>query len=254
MSVETVYFNWSRDGDPNDPQYQTCSPNLVCLGQYLGQRFSMTDNGCFQHRPIRGGVAPSVHWWGAATDRNYPDRLIAKTQILDFLIDQSKELHVQSIHDYFGSRIWHAGRTDKISEAHTAWWKTNTTADGMGQSWATYFHIETNPGGWHDSVPIVQRLGLVTPPTTQPTLPPSGVSIVFPRVLKVGDEGADVAVAQTVLRLPGSPSGNKSIVVDGRFGAQTANAVKAFQRLFGLTDDGIIGPKTAAKMVQVANS
>lgn len=253
MAIETRYFNWSRDADPQDPRYTTCSPNLVCLGQYLGQRFGMTNNGCYQQRPIRGGLNPSVHWWGAATDRNYPDRLRAKNEIIPFLIDNSRELHLQSIHDYFGSRIWHAGRTPNISEAHTLWWKTNTTAEGMGDSWATYFHLETNDVGWPDAVPISQRLGLTPPPPVPPTLPPSGVSTVFPRTMRKGDTGPDVGTLQTILRLPGSPSGDKNIVVDGSFGTQTENAVKAFQRLFGLGDDGIVGPKTQAKLLEVAN-
>lgn len=40
---------------------------------------------------------------------------------------------------------------------------------------------------------------------------------------------------------------------DGLFGYKTDQAVRAFQRLFSLTDDGIIGPATWNKIVEVYN-
>ena len=38
--------------------------------------------------------------------------------------------------------------------------------------------------------------------------------------------------------------------IDGEFGTATQTAVKAFQKLFGLTQDGVIGPATWAKLYQ----
>lgn len=255
MTIETHFFDWSNAADTTDPRFNICSPNLVVVGHYLGLRFAMADLGCYQQRPIRGGTTPSVHWWGAAIDRRYPDRLVAKTQIIPFLIDNSHELHVQAIHDYFGSRIWRAGRTSNRADAHTLWWKTNTTADGMGDPWATYFHIETNDTGWFDAGSVSERLGFNPPPADPPPpIPPSGVNTVFPRTIKPGDEGPDVAFIQTVIHAPGSVSGSKSIIVDGVYGPQTVNAVKNIQGAFGLGQDGIIGPKTQARFLILANS
>ncbi|HEB7549577.1 TPA: peptidoglycan-binding protein, partial [Campylobacter coli] len=42
--------------------------------------------------------------------------------------------------------------------------------------------------------------------------------------------------------------GAKNHGVDGVYGPKTANAVKRFQSVSGLTADGIYGPKTKAKM------
>ncbi|MED1031657.1 PGRP and LysM peptidoglycan-binding domain-containing protein, partial [Bacillus atrophaeus] len=42
--------------------------------------------------------------------------------------------------------------------------------------------------------------------------------------------------------------GAKNNGIDGYYGAKTANAVKRFQSMYGLTADGIYGPKTKAKL------
>lgn len=42
--------------------------------------------------------------------------------------------------------------------------------------------------------------------------------------------------------------GFSSLVVDGIFGAATEEAVKNFQRYYGLTVDGVVGPQTWAKL------
>ncbi len=59
------------------------------------------------------------------------------------------------------------------------------------------------------------------------------------RVLDAGDRGLDVAAAQKRLNEQGA-----DLRVDGRFGAQTEQAVRDFQRQQGLQVDGRIGPDT----------
>ena len=41
------------------------------------------------------------------------------------------------------------------------------------------------------------------------------------------------------------------VAVDGIYGPATENAVQAFQRLFGLTADGIVGPRTWERLVGI---
>jgi len=41
---------------------------------------------------------------------------------------------------------------------------------------------------------------------------------------------------------------------DGNFGKQTEVAVKAFQKQYGLTQDGIVGPKTAERLMELYKS
>lgn len=57
---------------------------------------------------------------------------------------------------------------------------------------------------------------------------------------KLGSRGQEVRLVQQKLKSLGYYKG----AVDGIFGVQTKNAVKAFQRNCGITVDGIAGPKT----------
>ena len=57
--------------------------------------------------------------------------------------------------------------------------------------------------------------------------------------LRKGDSGPDVIYLQTLLCDVG-----ETLKTDGKFGTQTENAVKDFQRQYGLTVDGVCGPKT----------
>jgi len=62
------------------------------------------------------------------------------------------------------------------------------------------------------------------------------------RTLRRGDTGRDVRTLQTALTRAGYDTGS----IDGVFGAQTERAVKRFQRVLGLEEDGIVGPRTWA--------
>jgi len=60
------------------------------------------------------------------------------------------------------------------------------------------------------------------------------VPYIFTKTLKFGDKGLDVKMLQTKL----------GILADGKFGNNTKIAVIKFQKLNGLSTDGIVGPKT----------
>jgi len=75
-------------------------------------------------------------------------------------------------------------------------------------------------------------------------------------VLRQGATGNNVRQLQWLLNyistvyefVPGD------LIVDGRFGAGTANSVREFQRNFGLTADGVVGPATWNKLYDVFRS
>ena len=66
------------------------------------------------------------------------------------------------------------------------------------------------------------------------------------KVLAKGDQGAEVKDLQESLIKLGYNLG--SLGADGDFGTKTHNAVKAFQKSVGLTQDGIVGPQTLEQL------
>ena len=75
--------------------------------------------------------------------------------------------------------------------------------------------------------------------------PRSGASAGTTRpTIKYGSRGSDVTYLQQCLTAKGYGVG----AIDGIFGVKTREAVKAFQAENGLTVDGIVGPKTWAKL------
>lgn len=67
------------------------------------------------------------------------------------------------------------------------------------------------------------------------------------RTLKMSMTGGDVVILQSNLKALGYSIG----VVDGKFGKLTLNAVKSFQSDNGLHSDGIVGPMTHQKIIDV---
>ena len=87
---------------------------------------------------------------------------------------------------------------------------------------------------------------------------PFGTSTIggAPPTLSEGDTGADVELLQRRLNrisanYPGIP---KIYRGDGYFGPSTTEAVKEFQRVFGLADDGIVGKATWNQILFIYNA
>lgn len=86
------------------------------------------------------------------------------------------------------------------------------------------------PRTWAALAPYMQTP--VVPPVVGPGYEPDT------GFLRRGDRGAAVVRLQTALTTAGYDIG----VIDGIFGARTEAAVKKFQRVFGLPDDGVVDP------------
>ena len=84
--------------------------------------------------------------------------------------------------------------------------------------------------------------------------PIRGITSSYPGTpLRVGSRGPNVVTLQVALnRISQSyPAIPKIPTVDGIFGTRTQSTVKAFQRIFGLTPDGIVGPATWYAVVRL---
>lgn len=256
MTIGTEHKNWQTHRPAPDAKYTRCSPNILAIFDEMGKRWGCTDIGCYGWRPIRGGSTPSSHGFGAARDIRYDaiGRYRAIVEIIPWLIDNSAELHISQFHDYIGCRIWQAGRTTNVARAHTEWWRTQpVSSNGMGQSWATYFHIETTLSGWHDLTPIANRTLIVPEPIPDPDPPPTplpGGTFVH-KTIKLGDTNADVFAFQMFAK---KWAGNTNILVDGKFGPITDDAARKVQAWYNLGVDGVVGPKTWAQIDLVINT
>ncbi|WP_329105526.1 peptidoglycan-binding protein [Micromonospora sp. NBC_01699] len=81
-------------------------------------------------------------------------------------------------------------------------------------------------------------------PAPKPPAPTPAPTKLGQRTVKQGMTGADVSELQTKLNAKGP-----RLTVDGNFGPATLNAVTAFQRLYSLSPDGIVGPNTVAALL-----
>lgn len=84
--------------------------------------------------------------------------------------------------------------------------------------------------------------------------PIRGISSSYPGTpLRVASTGPNVVVIQVSLNriAQNYPAIPKIPAVDGIFGSRTEASVRAFQRIFGLTPDGIVGPATWYEIVRL---
>ncbi len=128
---------------------------------------------------------------------------------------------------------------------------TTTTCDGLSQ-WGTVPLAEQGLGPYDILTRFYgEDIDIVTDAPVrngQPSYP--GVP------LRLGDAGNDVQEKQIQLNrisvnYPGIP---KITPTDGVFGVSTEEAVRAFQRIFGLTQDGIIGKATWYRLSYIFNA
>ncbi len=128
---------------------------------------------------------------------------------------------------------------------------TTTTCDGLSQ-WGTVPLAQEGLGPYEiltrfygDDIDIVTDVPVRN---GQPSYPG--------RALRLGDSGNDVQQIQIRLNristnYPGIPKINPA---DGNFGVNTEEAVKAFQRIFRLTQDGIVGNATWYRITYLFNA
>ena len=114
-----------------------------------------------------------------------------------------------------------------------------TTCDGLSQ-WGSQYLAE----GGADAFSILRSYyGNVELVTNAPVQEPSPSYPGTP--LRRGDTNADVALIQFILnRISQNYPAIPKLTVDGVFGSDTEASVRAFQSIFDLTADGIVGPAT----------
>ena len=113
----------------------------------------------------------------------------------------------------------------------------------LANSGLDYFSILQRYYG--DDIVLVQNVPIGDTPSDTPIV-----------TLREGDTGSDIEILQRRLNrisvnYPGIP---KIYPVDGFFGASTTEAVKKFQEVFGLTQDGLVGKGTWNEIESIYNA
>ncbi len=152
----------------------------------------------------------------------------------------------QLVDEMIGSYIRRTGTVEPLAAKFCN--GTTSTCDGLSQ-WGS----EALAQEGLDSVEILRfyygdDIEIVT------NAPMAGITESYPGTpLRVGSRGPDVTVVQTSLNRIGQnyPAIPKVSPVDGIFGPQTEAAVKAFQQIFSLDPDGIVGRATWYQIVRV---
>ena len=84
--------------------------------------------------------------------------------------------------------------------------------------------------------------------------PIRGITSSYPGTpLRIGSTGPNVVIVQASLNRISQnyPAIPKVPAVDGIYGSRTEASIRAFQRVFGLTPDGIVGPATWYELVRL---
>ena len=108
-------------------------------------------------------------------------------------------------------------------------------------------------GGVETTTSLVTTTATLTTTLTTSTTPSTTTSSTLATlpegmVLRRGAKGAEVRQVQEALVALGY-----STTIDGKFGPDTAQAVKSFQASSGLTDDGVVGPATLSALSAAIN-
>lgn len=270
MTIQTEFYNYQRNSSNLDwdaPPYESCNPAPQSMRRYLENRWGLMYLGCHGDRPIVGGTSQSTHGFGAAIDMRYenpgPGLNIADTEIIPWLISTSKQTGLQAIHHYRRSLVWRPpGTSGRPSDGDG--WKVQSPGTQMGQTWALWLHLEFLPSALSDGRDIEEKLGqqypikppppeppvIVNPPVTDPNLNPDKEITLDINISTVrrGSSGNDVKRCQAImLNLFGQEVGP----VDGQFGPKTDQCVRNIQAFFGMTVDGIVGPKTWTVLMEM---
>ena len=123
--------------------------------------------------------------------------------------------------------------TTVTCEGLSQWGSEELAQQGMG-----YMDILRYYYG--DDIELVTNVPIRDVPESYPGTP-----------LRLGSTGEEVVVLQTMLNRIGQnyPASPRISPVDGVFGSQTEEAVRKFQSIFGLSQDGVVGRGTWYKLV-----
>jgi hypothetical protein len=223
-----VFGAWGEQCTPSGRRRRVRDdhPTIVTACQVLSGKKSVCD-GCKWDLPVRMFDCRGFTDWclkqvgidlkgeGATSQWNTKSNWVLKGSISEMPKDKVCCVFVQK-----GNTMQHTGLY--LGDGGTCECSSGVQYFKVMKSKWTHYAV---PAGLYDETPTPQP----PDPDKKPTL-------------RRGDAGPYVTLAQTQLIQRGYDLG--SYGADGKFGAKTEEAVKAFQRDWDLTQDGVIGPVT----------
>lgn len=167
---------------------------------------------------------------------NKGGRLVSSPQEGDLAFPSSGLYHVEIVYKVVGNMVYTVGG--------------NTSGDPNKKKDWDYFKttrvtVRTNPNVFTRYIRPAYGNSVVIEAVSNPDAHSVPTSNLYR-----GSRGDGVSWVQSICnRLAGT-----NIGIDGQYGSDTVNAVKSFQRKYGLTADGIVGPQTRNKMIEAWNA
>jgi peptidoglycan hydrolase-like protein with peptidoglycan-binding domain len=174
-----------------------------------------------------------------------------RTAVLSYLTGWTERLHEQDylsgVYSSVSSGIKNLGEVYRSAsyarpdQIWFAWWNglanTDTASYVPAAYWSNHERMHQYQGG-HNETYGGKTINIDT--NQVDVAPPVNRNFTSYPTVRNGDRGAQVSAVQYLLNEDGRNAGP----VDGVFGAQTQNAIEAFQAANGLTTDGVVGPHT----------
>lgn len=202
-------------------------------------------------------------WWcmrtaGVPDDRHPCVGYVTKDWFVTRGLWHDRGTYVPKPGDYiaFGDPLNHCGIVESVS-ADRVYTLEGNSSDVVKRR--DYALTETRIAGY-GTINYTGASPVVTPPVVQPpaatkapaipsadTSNPGAPYPIPDGILGTGSAGDAVKWVQVCL----NELMDAGISVDGIYGNQTVSAVKAFQKKYGLTPDGIVGTKTCNKMLDL---
>lgn len=196
-------------------------------------------DGIYNCRSVRGGRTTSVHGEGRAADFGIrPYGASYGTALANKIVAMSKELGVQCV--IWNRKIWSS------AYPHAGWRRYSGIDPHTGHLHVEFTWTQARKGRSEAAKQWAKVLGGKAPKTPQGAS--SGGSGVSYKAIKAGDLIKLYTKGATVKKWQTEGLGYKGKQADGYFGPSSQKDTKAFQKKHGLTADGIVGPKTWAKV------
>lgn len=212
----------------NDGDWQKTYQNTIELAAYLLQKYKLTVLDLYRHYDITGKICPAMMINEA--DWNVFREAVKKKMDRPVLRIGSKGEEVRELQENLIKLGYDLG-------------KWGADGDFGNATYEAVKKLQKDHGLEDDGIVGKQTYALIDRLLDERQVTQPQRENPYPTI-RLGDKGELVRLLQEKLNRKGY-----NLKVDGDFGGKTETAVKDYQKKNGLTSDGVVGPKTWAKLL-----